>query len=219
MEEALRRVALKEDLIASHREVGEWVLSLIGEELSARRKAVRAASSARTTDPSRLLRGTESQPSLSGQVAASGPWTPVSYADPPISVQMAAPAPRRPRYALIVGAAVGVLALLGLVAAVALRSGKQDEARGAASGTSQAVAPAQAAPIATGPLAPAASTTATAALAVPVAITATTQAPPFATFKPPLARTKTGYTPAASAAPATSAPATAWDNTSPLPPP
>jgi eukaryotic-like serine/threonine-protein kinase len=108
MEEALREAALVSGCLGSRREVADWVAAAFGDELTQRRKAIRAATSAGSEPDS----GRTSMPSSSGlrMMPAIGMLTPSGVQS---GVQAPPQLQRRPAAKLL-------LALAGAVAIVAL---------------------------------------------------------------------------------------------------
>ena len=207
MEDALREMATVCNLLAQRREVAEWVKSAFGDELSARRKAVRSMQTRRD----------ETAPSVSGFRPVELPSiTPVGPASSslPLDPQAtgAAPMQRPPgRTALFGGLAAAIALVVGVVVWLALRPHDADKS---ATSASTAAPP----PSATAPPAVTEQPHAIATTQAPTATSTSTATAEqrHATWRPaqPPVVKKIETPPAA-----TTANAKPWDKDSPLPPP
>jgi len=241
MEEALREAAMKDGALGSRRELAEWVASAFGEELSARRAAVRAAASR----PDRVSLS-DSHPTTSGLRQIPGVGEDVSDVDVNLEdsrssrraqisarTQQVLGASGADRTRLFVGAGIALVlgvagtwfALRSSPAAAPVASASAGAPVATATPPAQAAAPPTAASPAAVPAAPPAPVAQPAlvmhAAAPPPAVPAQAVArPTYPAWHPPAARKPPAIEPPAPPPPATNAAPkpTTWDKDSPLPP-
>jgi len=217
MEDALRAAATAAGMLGTRQELAEWMTKSFGDELAARRAAVRKA----TVPQDRVSASDVSSAAVSGMRMMPAVGSIVPEESTPAAGVVAEP-PSSRKLIVAGAAAVGALAVLGVVIALVVSRSSNG---GAPAQTATSVATMRAAPTATATTTATATATTTAAvpatasaIATTVAETEASAAPKPTAFAP---RSAIRHVPPHKTEPTLAPTATAqrWDKDSPLPPP